>query len=44
MVSTLVSICGTPQLGHEIKANCTKRQTVNPEICSVFIFLKKFKD
>ena len=42
MVRTLVSICfGSPRLGHTIKTNCVKLQTVNPELRSILIFLKK---
>ena len=31
-------IFGPPQLGHPIKTNCIKFQTVDPEICSILIF------
>ena len=40
MVNTLVSIrFGGPLLGHTIKTNCIKRQTVDPEICSILTSL-----
>ena len=45
MVSTLVSICFTsPRLGHTIKTNCMKLQTVDPDFDFDFLnfdFLKK---
>ena len=43
MFSTLRSIYfGSPGLAHTIKTNCTKFQTVHPDICSViFWFLEK---
>ena len=28
---------GSPRLGHTIKANCIKLQTVDPEICSILL-------
>ena len=41
MVSTLVLIYfGRPQLGHTIKTNLTKFQTVDPEIWSILNFYK----
>ena len=44
MVITLVSICfDSPRLGHAIKTNCMKLQTVDPELYSILIFFKKHK-
>ena len=43
MVSTLVSICiGSPRfgLGHTIKTSCMKLENIDPEKCSIMIFLK----
>ena len=43
VVRSLISVCfGSPPLGHtKKKKNCMKLQTVDPEICSNLIFLKK---
>ena len=42
MVSTLILInFGIPQRGHTIKVNCVKLQIVDPEPCSISIFLGK---
>ena len=42
MVSNVVSVYfGSPPLEYSIKTNCIKTLTVDPEICSIFIFLKK---
>ena len=42
MVSNVVSVyLGSPPLEYSIKTNCIKTLTVDPEICSIFIFFKK---
>ena len=33
-----------PSIWHAIKANCIKLELTNPEICSVFIFKKRFNN
>ena len=33
-----------PLTWHTIKTNCIKLQTVDPEICSIFIFQKRFRE
>ena len=35
---------GGPRLGHTIKIKCIQFQTVDPEICSILIFLKRIWD
>ena len=41
-VSTLISMYfGSPQLGHKIKANLMEIQTVDRQMCSILIYLKK---
>ena len=41
MVSTLAFACfGRPRLGHTIKTNLITIRTVDPDICSILMFLK----
>ena len=42
VVRALVSIYfDSPRLGHTIKTNCIKLQTVDPKICAILIFQKR---
>ena len=45
VIKYLVSVCFvSPRLGDTMKTNCTKFQTVDPEICSISIFQKRILD
>ena len=45
VLCTLVSIyLDSPPLGHTIKTNCLKHQSVDPEICSIPIFYERVWD
>ena len=35
---------GSPQLQHAIKINWIKLQTLDPEICSIFIFKQRVRE
>ena len=43
-VRLVLKYFGKPRVAHAIKANFITFQTVNPEICSILIFYKRFSD